>query len=436
MPQDGSNNYQYPPGTPGIPDTTIESEAYNTFLDDLVTNDLNIPRPIHRGGTGANSANTALANLTAEKATQLVTDYGSHVWLPGSFYSATTATAPPVASHAFAGICYINEPLAFPPTNANVTVEARDMTDGKLYVRQKTTGVWGAWVVQAGGAADLDAAYVNAAGDTMTGFLTLSAAPTATMHAATKQYVDGGVDGVTGGLTSKVAKAGGADGIMTGFLTLHADPDAALKAATKQYVDAVRAATAPNDNVIINGDFRVSQYGYVSAAVLAAGIYGHDQWKAGAAGGDYSFTQLKSSTQITIASGKTLIQPIEDINVVGGSYILSWTGTAQARAGVNTLTPSGAYAASPLLITGQTAGRRCRSSSIPARLGLLNLKKDQRHRRLSCVRTVKSCWRASDTLNCGRVQGNSHRLRSVLQYRQLVHGMRLPTRSGNGSRRP
>jgi hypothetical protein len=109
-------------------------------------------------------------------------------------------------------------------------------------------------------------------------------------------------------------------------------------------------------NVLINADFRVNQGGYVSAAVLAAGAYGHDQWKAGASGGNYSFTQLKSSTQITIASGKSLIQPIEDANVVGGSYVLSWTGTAQARAGVNTLTPSGTYATSPLLISGQTAG--------------------------------------------------------------------------------
>jgi hypothetical protein len=118
-----------------------------------------------------------------------------------------------------------------------------------------------------------------------------------------------------------------------------------------------RANIAVNDgNVIINGDFRINQGGYVSAAVLTAPAYGHDQWKAGAAGGDYTFTQLKSSTQITIASGKSLIQPIEDANVVGGSYVLSWTGTAQARAGVNTLTPSGTYAASPLLIAGQTAG--------------------------------------------------------------------------------
>jgi hypothetical protein len=89
---------------------------------------------------------------------------------------------------------------------------------------------------------------------------------------------------------------------------------------------------------------------------LATGVYGHDRWKAGASGGDYSFTQLAHSTQITIASGKSLIQVVEDKNVAGGSYILSWTGTAQARVGLNSATPSGSYAASPVLIAGQTAG--------------------------------------------------------------------------------
>lgn len=128
-------------------------------------------------------------------------------------------------------------------------------------------------------------------------------------------------------------------------------------------------------NVIINGDFRVNQVAYASAATLSAGTYGHDQWKAGASGGDYSFTQLKSSTQITIASSKSLIQPIEDANVVGGTYILSWTGTAQARSGVNTLTPSGSYASSPLLITGQTAATAMSVEFNTGTLGTVKLEK-------------------------------------------------------------
>jgi len=151
MPQDGSQNYYYPPGTRGIPDETIESPAYNNFLDDLVGNDLNIARPIHRGGTGATTADQALINLGAEKATQLVANYDSHVWLPGSFRSAAGATAAPVADHAFAGIVYLGEPFTSPPTNANVVVSARDLDDtvvpSRVYVREKKANVWGAWTV-------------------------------------------------------------------------------------------------------------------------------------------------------------------------------------------------------------------------------------------------------------------------------------------------
>jgi len=107
---------------------------------------------------------------------------------------------------------------------------------------------------------------------------------------------------------------------------------------------------------IINGGFTVNQRVYISNAVLAAGAYGHDRWKAGAGGGDYTFTQLAQSTVITIKAAKTLIQVVEDKNVIGGTYTLSWEGTAQARFGIDSATPSGDYAASPITITGQTAG--------------------------------------------------------------------------------
>jgi hypothetical protein len=109
-------------------------------------------------------------------------------------------------------------------------------------------------------------------------------------------------------------------------------------------------------SVIINGGFTINQRTYVSAATLAAGAYGHDRWKAGASGGNYSFTQLKSSTAITIATSKSLIQVVEDVDVVGGTYTLSWTGTATARCTINSATPSGNFAVSPITVTGQTAG--------------------------------------------------------------------------------
>lgn len=112
----------------------------------------------------------------------------------------------------------------------------------------------------------------------------------------------------------------------------------------------------PRKNAIINGGFTINQRVYVSAATLATAVYGHDRWKAGAGGGDYSFTQLASPTTITIAANKTLIQVVEDKNVYGGTYVLSWTGTCQARYAINSATPAGAYADSPIIIAGQTAG--------------------------------------------------------------------------------
>jgi hypothetical protein len=71
-------------------------------------------------------------------------------------------------------------------------------------------------------------------GGTMTGFVTLHAAPTASGHAATKGYVDTGLAG-------RLPLTGGT---MTGFVTLHAAPTASGHAATKGYVDAGDATNA------------------------------------------------------------------------------------------------------------------------------------------------------------------------------------------------
>jgi hypothetical protein len=191
MPRDGSNVYTQP--FPDVaPSTTVASAVYNGFTHD-VAQDLNTPRPIVAGGTGANNADTALFNLSAAKAAQVVTNYDAHLWIPGSFYSATTASGEPVDGHAFSGIAYIGEALANPPTNLNVTIEARDATDGKLYTRRKVAGVWGSWILD-GDLSGVNAAIalkVDKAGDTMTGMLVLPATtPTLGTHATNKTYVD------------------------------------------------------------------------------------------------------------------------------------------------------------------------------------------------------------------------------------------------------
>lgn len=61
-PRDGSGIHSKPPGTSGVPNTTIETAKYNGFCDDLVA-DLNAARPITAGGTGATNAASARANL-------------------------------------------------------------------------------------------------------------------------------------------------------------------------------------------------------------------------------------------------------------------------------------------------------------------------------------------------------------------------------------
>jgi len=166
------------------------------------------------------------------------------------------------------------------------------------------------------------------------------------------------------GTTKKVAISSIID--TDGTLAANSDTKIPSQKAVKTYADTkTTLATVQQDvstnygmarQAIMNGNFVVNQRVYVSGATLAVGAYGHDRWKAGASGGDYTFTQLASSTQITIASGKSLIQVIEDKNVVGGNMMLSWTGTAQARVGINSATPSGSYASSPIAITTQTAG--------------------------------------------------------------------------------
>jgi hypothetical protein len=147
MPRDGSGQYHAPPGTDGAPETTIDSAKYNLFVADL-EQVLNLPAPIISGGTGASTPDGALVSLSAEKASQIVTNYDSMVWMSGSFSSAATATSAPIPGHRFSGIAYVID------TN-NINVEARDQdsttSPGARYVRQKKAGVWSAWVTETSG---------------------------------------------------------------------------------------------------------------------------------------------------------------------------------------------------------------------------------------------------------------------------------------------
>ncbi|UYW33613.1 hypothetical protein [Methylorubrum extorquens] len=108
-------------------------------------------------------------------------------------------------------------------------------------------------------------------------------------------------------------------------------------------------------NRIRNGTFAVNQRAVSGTVSLAAGQYGHDGWKAGAGGCTYGFSTSGGVTSLNITAG-TLVQVIEGSLYLpeGGDYVLSWAGTAQARAYQGAA--SGAYAATPVRVAGVAAG--------------------------------------------------------------------------------
>jgi len=93
-------------------------------------------------------------------------------------------------------------------------------------------------------------------------------------------------------------------------------------------------------NKIINGNFAINQRAVSGTVVLAAGDYGHDRFKAGAAGCTYTFATSLNITTITISAG-SLIQVIEGLNLFSGNVVLSWTGTAQGKIGAGAYGNSG-----------------------------------------------------------------------------------------------
>jgi hypothetical protein len=119
---------------------------------------------------------------------------------------------------------------------------------------------------------------------------------------------------------------------------------------------ALGASSLIGRNRIINGNFAINQLGLSGTVILAAGAYGHDGWKAGAAGCTYTFATSGLDTTITITAG-SLVQVVEDKNVEGGLYRLSHSGTAQARVAVSGAATSGAYAATPLTTASATANQ-------------------------------------------------------------------------------
>lgn len=89
MPRDGSGVYSPPNGTvPVVSNTVIASAPYNSLIADIVQ-DLNTPRPIAFGGTGATNGPDALVNLGAVGQSNFLDAFS----IGDGFYSARTLDA-------------------------------------------------------------------------------------------------------------------------------------------------------------------------------------------------------------------------------------------------------------------------------------------------------------------------------------------------------
>jgi Chaperone of endosialidase len=161
MPRDTSGVYFRPAGIDGIPNHSIESAKYNLNVADVET-DLNTPRPIVAGGTGATSASGARVAIGAEVGAQVVSNYDSHTFENGSFVSFTGATAAPTAGDNFTGSCVL-----LTPDRQFIALQAISMA-GVPYLRLRTSGAWQPWQLSS------DPNKVSKAGDTMTGGLILN----------------------------------------------------------------------------------------------------------------------------------------------------------------------------------------------------------------------------------------------------------------------
>ena len=350
MPRDGSNIYHYPPGIEGEPDQIILSADYNSFISD-VEQDLNLPRPILAGGTGAVNADAALAALRGERSKQgPVTNYDSFPWVNGSFFSDAGATGAPTPGDPYTGIYYEH----FNPLYA--TIEARKIASsgiGELFIRQKTAGVWGAWTASD---AALNAAKVNRTGDTMTGNLTISTTsyPALTLNkgaGVSANQIVGTRNGLQRWLLrpgNDDAETGGSDGSnfdlhyyadngtlsgralrinrINGLMEVIGDPVQPLHVVTKQYSD-LKSNNATQ--IVSSGGTRTTVLTDAQKCIVAtSGLQLINNGLAYPLGTTISFAALGGNITVNTSSGSLFFN--QGGTILTGVRTISNTGIATA----------------------------------------------------------------------------------------------------------
>jgi len=114
-------------------------------------------------------------------------------------------------------------------------------------------------------------------------------------------------------------------------------------AVTINGTTGISAANVFGRNVIINGDGRINQRVYTSGtATSGAGQYTLDRWKVVTSGQNLTFTGDDSRRVMTAPAGGAE-QVIEDKNIVGGTYVISWDGTAAATVNGTAVSKGGTF---------------------------------------------------------------------------------------------
>lgn len=117
---------------------------------------------------------------------------------------------------------------------------------------------------------------------------------------------------------------------MTRVNTTTNSPEAYVNGAWSPIQSTQSGQFAGFRNILINGNYFINQRNYVSGtATVSANQYTLDRWKVLVSGQNVTFAASGNGNQVTAPAGGVQ-QVIENVNVGGGTYTLSWVGTATA----------------------------------------------------------------------------------------------------------
>jgi hypothetical protein len=95
----------------------------------------------------------------------------------------------------------------------------------------------------------------------------------------------------------------------------------------------VAGALRSGRNLIINGSGRINNRGYVSGtATIGANQFTRDRWFVVTSGQSLTTAGTDAGQTMTAPAGG-VSQVIEGANIVGGTYVINWTGTATCTVG-------------------------------------------------------------------------------------------------------